>query len=139
VVTAIATSATNQCVEDRPGIVATSGAALMHGFDLAFYVLAAIPAVAAVLTALTIGSSRFQRTSGAAGPAGRTGTRPDKPDPRAPGRLSVAAPTPTVDRGLPLSAQRREQGKGVSRPATAGTTTRKFGCSWGGVRLCRAV
>jgi hypothetical protein len=137
VVTAIATSATNQCVEDRPGIVATSGAALMHGSDLAFHVLAAITAVAAVLTRLTIGSSFSGRP---ARPGRRHARGRDRISQiRTPGRPSVAAPTPTVDRGLPLSAQLREQGKDVSRPATAWTTTRHSRCLWIGIRLSSAV
>jgi hypothetical protein len=50
-----------------PGHVATSGAALRHGFDLAFYVLAAITAVAAALVEVE------QRQPGEVLPNGRGG------------------------------------------------------------------
>jgi EmrB/QacA subfamily drug resistance transporter len=47
--TTLATTYTGHYVSDHPGTNAFSGAALTHGFSIAFYVLAAISAVAGVL------------------------------------------------------------------------------------------
>jgi len=47
-------------VDSHTGISALSGAALTHGFQIAFYVLAATAAVGAVLAALLIESQPAQ-------------------------------------------------------------------------------
>jgi MFS family permease len=52
--TTIATTFTNHYVDSHSGISAFSGAALTHGFQIAFYVLAATSAVGAVLAAVLI-------------------------------------------------------------------------------------
>jgi MFS family permease len=52
--TTIATTFTNHYVHSHLGTTAFSGAALTHGFQIAFYVLAATAAVGAVLAALLI-------------------------------------------------------------------------------------
>jgi MFS family permease len=52
--TTIATTFTTHYVHSHAGISALSGAALTHGFQVAFYVLAATAAVGAVLAALLI-------------------------------------------------------------------------------------
>jgi EmrB/QacA subfamily drug resistance transporter len=56
VVTTIATTFTAHYVNAHAGTSAFSGAALTHGFEIAFYVLAAIAAVGAVLAAVLIES-----------------------------------------------------------------------------------
>jgi MFS family permease len=56
VATTIATTFTNHYVDSHAGTTAFSGAALTHGFEIAFYVLAATAAVGAVLAALLIES-----------------------------------------------------------------------------------
>src|SRR5207253_11411346 len=53
-VTTVATTFTNRYVDSHAGITALSGAALTHGFQIAFYVLAATAAVGAVIAALLI-------------------------------------------------------------------------------------
>lgn len=53
----IATTATSAYVRIHPGISAFSGAALTHGFGVAFWALAATAAVGAVLAALMLESS----------------------------------------------------------------------------------
>jgi EmrB/QacA subfamily drug resistance transporter len=55
--TTIATTYTSHYVSNHPGVAALGGAALTHGFQIAFYVLAAIAAVAAVLSAVIIESN----------------------------------------------------------------------------------
>jgi EmrB/QacA subfamily drug resistance transporter len=52
----IATTATNNYVNSHAGITAFDGAALTHGFTVAFWVLAAIAAVGALLAALILES-----------------------------------------------------------------------------------
>ncbi len=52
----IATTATNHYVQTHAGISPFSGAALTHGFDVAFWVLAGTAAVGAVLAALMLES-----------------------------------------------------------------------------------
>jgi EmrB/QacA subfamily drug resistance transporter len=52
----IATTFTNRYVDSHPGISPLSGAALTHGFQIAFYVLAATAALGALLAALLIES-----------------------------------------------------------------------------------
>ena len=54
--TTIAITFTDRYVDSHAGIGASSGAALTHGFQIAFYVLAATAAVGAVLAALLIES-----------------------------------------------------------------------------------
>jgi EmrB/QacA subfamily drug resistance transporter len=56
VATTIAATFTSRYVEAHPGAAPTSGSALMHGFEVAFYVLAAVAAVAAVAAALLVES-----------------------------------------------------------------------------------
>src|SRR5439155_5023432 len=57
VVTTIATTFTAHYVNGHAGTNAFSGPALTHGFEIAFYVLAAIAAVGAVLAAVMIESN----------------------------------------------------------------------------------
>jgi MFS family permease len=54
--TTIATTFTNRYVDSHAGISAFSGAALVHGFQIAFYVLAATAAVGALVAGLLIES-----------------------------------------------------------------------------------
>jgi EmrB/QacA subfamily drug resistance transporter len=54
VATTIATTFTNRYVDAHVGVSALSGAALTHGFKIAFYVLAAIAAAAALIAALML-------------------------------------------------------------------------------------
>jgi EmrB/QacA subfamily drug resistance transporter len=54
--TTIAATYTSRYVTDHPGASPASGAALTHGFEIAFYVLAAIAALAAVASALLVES-----------------------------------------------------------------------------------
>src|SRR5919201_2762338 len=54
--TTIATTFTNNYVDTHPAATALGGAALTHGFEIAFYVLAAVAAVGALLAALLIES-----------------------------------------------------------------------------------
>jgi EmrB/QacA subfamily drug resistance transporter len=56
VATTLATDATQGYVDDHPGTDALSAAALTHGYEAAFYVLAAIIAFAAVVSALVLES-----------------------------------------------------------------------------------
>jgi EmrB/QacA subfamily drug resistance transporter len=53
----IATTFTNRFVDAHPGATPLGGAALTHGFEIAFYVLAAIAAFGAVLAAVLIESN----------------------------------------------------------------------------------
>jgi len=55
-VTTIATTVTSNYVHAHPGATAQGAAALTHGFEIAFYVLAAIAAVGAAVAALLIES-----------------------------------------------------------------------------------
>src|SRR4051812_5681291 len=54
VVTTVATTFTNHFVDAHPGSSATGGAALTHGFEIAFYVLAALALLGALLAAAMI-------------------------------------------------------------------------------------
>jgi MFS family permease len=54
--TTIAATYTSHYVGSHPGASAFSGAALTHGFEIAFYVLAAVAAAGAVLSALIVES-----------------------------------------------------------------------------------
>src|SRR5579863_337814 len=60
VVTTIATTLTAHYVNAHPGTSPLAGAALVHGFQAAFYVLAAIAAVGAVLAAILLESKPAQ-------------------------------------------------------------------------------
>ncbi|MDX6580346.1 MAG: hypothetical protein QOJ47_1895, partial [Gaiellales bacterium] len=62
--TTLATTYTGHYVSDHPGATALGGAALTHGFEIAFYVLAAIAAVAAVLSAVIIESNPAAAVAG---------------------------------------------------------------------------
>jgi hypothetical protein len=55
--TTIAATATDSYVDGNPGTSALSGAALTHGYEVAYYVLAAVTALAALVTALMLESS----------------------------------------------------------------------------------
>ena len=55
--TTIAATATESYVEGTPGTSALSGAALTHGYEVAYYVLAAVTALAAVVTVLMLESN----------------------------------------------------------------------------------
>jgi EmrB/QacA subfamily drug resistance transporter len=52
--TTIATTYTSHYVLGHPGVAPLDGAALNHGFQIAFYVLAALAAIAAVISAIMI-------------------------------------------------------------------------------------
>jgi EmrB/QacA subfamily drug resistance transporter len=54
--TTVATTFTNRFVDSHPGTNALSGSALTHGFEITFYVLAAVAAIGAVLAAVLIES-----------------------------------------------------------------------------------
>jgi len=54
VATTIATTYTSHYLNGHPGVGALDGAALTHGFQIAFYVLAALAALAAVVSAILI-------------------------------------------------------------------------------------
>ena len=58
--TTIATTFTAHYVHAHPGTTAFSGAALTHGFEIAFYVLAATAAVGALIAALLIEPRAFE-------------------------------------------------------------------------------
>jgi hypothetical protein len=58
--TTIATTFTSHYVHSHAGVSPLSGAALTHGFQIAFYVLAATAAVGALLAALLIESRPAQ-------------------------------------------------------------------------------
>jgi EmrB/QacA subfamily drug resistance transporter len=58
--TTIATTFTTRYVDAHAGTTAFSGAALTHGFQIAFYVLAALAALGAVLAALMIESKPLE-------------------------------------------------------------------------------
>ena len=65
--TTIATAATESYVADHPGTRPLSGAALTHGYEVAFYVFPAVTAFAAILSALMLESkpARAQLTPAA--------------------------------------------------------------------------
>ena len=52
--TTIASTATESYAEDNPGASALSQAALTHGYEVAYYVFAAVTALAAVVSALML-------------------------------------------------------------------------------------
>jgi EmrB/QacA subfamily drug resistance transporter len=56
VATTVATTFTSRYVDSHAGVAPFSGAALTHGFEIAFYVLAALAAVGAVLAAILVES-----------------------------------------------------------------------------------
>jgi EmrB/QacA subfamily drug resistance transporter len=56
VATTIATTFTSRYVDDHVGVAASSGTALTHGFQVAFYVLAALAGVGALVSALLLES-----------------------------------------------------------------------------------
>jgi len=56
IATTIATTYTSHYVTGHPGVSALSGAALTHGFQITFYVLAALAALGAVLSAIMVES-----------------------------------------------------------------------------------
>ena len=55
-VTTIAATYTSHYLSSHPGAAQSSGAALTHGFEIAFYVLAALAALGAILSALLVES-----------------------------------------------------------------------------------
>ena len=60
VATTVATTFTAHYVSAHAGVSAFSGAALTHGFQVAFYVLAAVAAVGAILSAVLLESNPAQ-------------------------------------------------------------------------------
>jgi EmrB/QacA subfamily drug resistance transporter len=58
--TTLSTGATESYVEDHPGTDMLSGAALTHGYEVTYYVLAAVAAFAAVVSALMLRSTPAQ-------------------------------------------------------------------------------
>ena len=54
IATTIATTYTSHYVHGHPGVGPLDGAALTHGFQVTFYVLAALAALAAIITAVMI-------------------------------------------------------------------------------------
>jgi EmrB/QacA subfamily drug resistance transporter len=75
VATTIATTFTNRYVDSHVGVSALSGAALTHGFQVAFYVLAATAALAALLAALMLESKPPQAEPAAADVAAQADIR----------------------------------------------------------------
>jgi EmrB/QacA subfamily drug resistance transporter len=65
--TTIAATATSNFVAAHPGASPASGAALTHGFSVAFYVLAAVAAAAAIASALLVESKRALAHAGIQG------------------------------------------------------------------------
>jgi MFS family permease len=57
VATTVATTYTSHFVSAHPGATPLSGAALEHGFSIAFYVLAGLAALGAVLAAVLVESN----------------------------------------------------------------------------------
>jgi EmrB/QacA subfamily drug resistance transporter len=57
VATTVATTFTNHYVSDHPGASALGGAALTHGFQVAFYVLAGLAVLGSILAALLVESA----------------------------------------------------------------------------------
>jgi MFS family permease len=57
VATTVATTFTNHYVSDHPGASALGGAALTHGFQIAFYVLAGLAVLGAIVAALLVESA----------------------------------------------------------------------------------
>jgi sugar phosphate permease len=54
IATTIATTYTSHYLHGHPGLAPLDGAALTHGFQVAFYVLAALAALAAVVSGIMI-------------------------------------------------------------------------------------
>jgi EmrB/QacA subfamily drug resistance transporter len=69
IATTIATTYTSHYIQGHPGVGPLDGAALTHGFQIAFYVLAALAALAAVVSAILIepGAAATVSTEDAAG------------------------------------------------------------------------
>src|SRR5215468_2045398 len=63
IATTIATTYTSHYIHGHPGLGPLDGAALTHGFQIAFYVLAALAAVAAVVSAIMIEPGAAATTS----------------------------------------------------------------------------
>jgi sugar phosphate permease len=61
--TTVATTFTSRYVDSHIGVTAGSGAALTHGFEIAFYVLAALAAAGAVISAIMIESNPTAETA----------------------------------------------------------------------------
>ena len=110
--TTIATTLTAHYVSAHPGSSPLAGAALSHGFQAAFYVLAAIAAVGAVLAVVLLESkaaqsevprdrrSRARARGRGMSPAGVLERRDDRLVHRArAGTGRVAAVAPAADRG----------------------------------------
>jgi EmrB/QacA subfamily drug resistance transporter len=64
IATTIATTYTSHYLQGHPGVGPLDGAALTHGFQIAFYVLAALAALAAVVSAIMIEPGAAATTSG---------------------------------------------------------------------------
>src|SRR5215467_154348 len=64
IATTIATTYTSHYLKGHPGVGPLDGAALTHGFQIAFYVLAALAALAAVVSAIMIEPGAAATTSG---------------------------------------------------------------------------
>jgi MFS family permease len=64
VATTIATTFTSHYVTGHPGSSVTGGAALTHGFEIAFYVLAALALLGAVVAALLVEPAPAQADDG---------------------------------------------------------------------------
>src|SRR5262249_60106564 len=63
IATTIATTYTSHYLQGHPGVGPLDGAALTHGFQIAFYVLAALAALAPVISAVMIEPSAVPTTS----------------------------------------------------------------------------
>jgi sugar phosphate permease len=63
IATTIATTYTSHYLKGHPGVGPLDGAALTHGFQIAFYVLAALAALAAVVSAIMIEPGAAATTS----------------------------------------------------------------------------
>jgi MFS family permease len=72
IATTIATVYTSHYLQGHPGVGPLDGAALTHGFQFAFYVLAALAALAAVVSAIMIEPGAAATTSSEESPANLT-------------------------------------------------------------------
>src|SRR5213080_4867804 len=68
IATTIATTYTSHYLQGHPGVGPLDAAALTHGFQIAFYVLAALAALAAVISAIMIEPGAAATTSGEESP-----------------------------------------------------------------------
>jgi len=118
--TTIATTFTNHYVRSHLGTTAVSGAALTHGFQIAFYVLAATAAVGVVLAALLIESQSSEAER-----------KPEVGEPQVadpslePRSTPFCVPPPARGRRLRRPAQGTRGGARIAGPAAPRRTSSK--------------